>query len=83
VLVPNHPPPAATGKSRKVVDIWIEIAQRRPILQTINMRYVKESKATLDFSHFNMTATVSMFGFWDNTLAINTEKIFTMKSLLR
>jgi hypothetical protein len=76
VLVPNRPLPAATGKSGKVVDIWIEIAQHRPILQTINIRYVKESKATLAFSLFNMTATVSMFGFWDNTLAINTEDIY-------
>jgi FAD binding domain len=60
----------------EVVDIWIKIAQRRPLLHPITVRYVKGSNATIAFTRYNMTATVSMFGPWGRFLASDVEDIF-------
>jgi hypothetical protein len=60
----------------EVVDIWIEIVQRRPIIQPISVRYVKASNATLAFTRYNISATVTMYGPWGRLFASDTEDIY-------
>ena len=60
----------------EVLDIWIEILKRRPILQSLNVRYVKGSNATLAFTRFNVTATISLFGIWSNALFRDVEDVY-------
>jgi hypothetical protein len=63
-------------RASEAIEIFLEIAQRRPILQTVNVRFVKGSNATLSFTPFSTTVTISMFGMWSKLLFNDVEDIY-------
>lgn len=60
----------------EVVDICLEILQRRLSVQQIVVRYTKGSSATLASAPFAMTAFVDMYGIWNNGFFDDTEDIY-------